>query len=341
MAGGIKLFGDGPLGWRAGSLAAGTVVLLLLFALVRTAGGGPWLGVGVAGVASLDNLLMVHGRIAMLDVYALAFMLGAAILYLRERPLSAGLVLGVGACVKLASGYLLFAFGVMEALRWLHRRRGTTVSVAAAGARATALALCIAATGIGYAVTLQGLDLAVKPYDPGSGRTYSNALDHTRHMLDSATRIVSPGGPQGIASYPWTWLEGRGTIPYLTVQTEARTSGKVVRRETVVAFTGAVNPFVLFLVIPALALAIRRVWTDGETLDVLAVGWFAGMMVPFSLQAAFEDRTTYLYYIVVALPALYVAVVRLVQRLPPAAVIGWVLALMIGFADLYPFPQIM
>ena len=49
MAGGIELFGDGPIAWRLPSVLLGTVAILGMFALVRAAGGGPWLGAGRGG----------------------------------------------------------------------------------------------------------------------------------------------------------------------------------------------------------------------------------------------------------------------------------------------------
>src|SRR6267154_5417480 len=72
MAGSIELFGDGPWAWRLGSLVFGTLAIVGMFALVRTAGGGPWTALGAAGLMAADNLLIVHGRIGTLDIYALA-----------------------------------------------------------------------------------------------------------------------------------------------------------------------------------------------------------------------------------------------------------------------------
>src|SRR5689334_2273907 len=50
IAGGIELFGDGPLAWRLPSVLLGTIAILGMFALVRAAGGGPWLGLGAAAL---------------------------------------------------------------------------------------------------------------------------------------------------------------------------------------------------------------------------------------------------------------------------------------------------
>ena len=81
-------------------------------------------------------------------------------------------------------------------------------------------------------------------------------------------------------------------------------NGEVVGRATAIAFQGALNPFLLFVAIPALFAAAARAWRDADELDLVALAWFAGTIVPFTLQAVFQDRTTYLYYLLVTLPAL-------------------------------------
>src|ERR1700759_4190304 len=123
VAGAIELFGDGPLAWRLPSILLGSLAILGMFALVRAAGGGPWVAVGAAALMAADNLLLVHSRIATLDIYAVTAMIWAAVLYLRGRPLLAGAVVGVGACAKEVTPYVLLALLVLELLR-LFRDRG-------------------------------------------------------------------------------------------------------------------------------------------------------------------------------------------------------------------------
>src|SRR5262249_54021839 len=119
IAGGIELFGDNPLGWRIGSVLFGLIALAALYGLVRAAGGSGWLAVGATSVMALDNLLLVHGRIATLGIYGVAMMIVAAPLYLRRHPIAAGIALGLGMCLKEVSIYLLAVLAVLEALRLL------------------------------------------------------------------------------------------------------------------------------------------------------------------------------------------------------------------------------
>jgi hypothetical protein len=54
-------------------------------------------------------------------------------------------------------------------------------------------------------------------------------------------------------------------------------------------------------------------------------------------------RVNYLYYMVIVMPAIYVALARVFadKRVPRAAVVGWVIMLVFGFADLYPIRQLL
>src|SRR5947209_1792434 len=101
MAWGIELFGDNPWGWRLGSVIFGLLAIVAMYMLVRAARGSPWMAVGAAGVMALDNLMLVHGRIATLDIYMVSLMILAAAFYVRGRPLIAGVILGIAACMKL------------------------------------------------------------------------------------------------------------------------------------------------------------------------------------------------------------------------------------------------
>ena len=52
----------------------------------------------------------------------------------------------------------------------------------------------------------------------------------------------------------------------------------------------------------------------------------------------FSHRITYLYYMLIVMPGLYLVTTRLFspKLLPVAAAIGWTIALIYGFGHLYP-----
>src|SRR5579871_1210153 len=142
VAGAIRLFGDGPFAWRIGSLVFGTLAILGMFALARAAGATRWTALLAATLMAADNLMLVGGRIATLDIYTCAFMVWAAALYLRGHPIAAGATLGLGATTKLVAPYLVAVLVLFEIVR--HRR-------AVAAAAGLALSTFV---GVGVAVYL-------------------------------------------------------------------------------------------------------------------------------------------------------------------------------------------
>jgi Dolichyl-phosphate-mannose-protein mannosyltransferase len=388
IAGSIQLFGDNSIAWRITPLAFGLAALLLLYWLVRSAGGSQWLALGTTAIASVDNLWLVHSRIAVLDIYAVPFMLAAAAFYLRRHPLIAGVLIGIGSCLKEFAVYTLFVLLLLEAMRglaWLWARRGTRVGKTAAGAAervagagdgvavaangprvesrrrpwvrrplvrrlARPLALCLVA-GFTYFTVLTILDTAVTPYSGGHpvDRNQSSICDymllwkracnHFTFMNRYAANLRDVGHPRGIASAPTDFWINRKVIPYYEVQTTVRVNGKVKSQQTIIFFRGEISRVLLFT--SWLALAVNLWWAirRRDDLSFLVIAWAIGTWLPTELFHAIDSRTTYLYYMVVVMPALYLAVARLlgVRRWLWPLVVIWAGFLLWDFASLYPF----
>jgi dolichyl-phosphate-mannose-protein mannosyltransferase len=326
IAGAIELFGDGPFAWRIGSLLLGSLAILGMFALARASGASAWCSLLAATLMASDNLLLVAGRIATLDIYVVAFMIWAAALYLRGRPVAAGVLLGVGATAKLVAPYLLLVMALVELLR--HRR---------AGLRAAARSLALF-SGVAVAIYLAVLalfDRIAPPYDPQTGQTITaGPIAHTARMLSYAAGQTSPNGPQGIASYPWDWLIDVRPINYLEVTVATGTS-----KTWTVHFLGLISPPMLLFAIPALAVALRCAWRGGLDVDAVSVAWFCGTWLPFVALSLLWQRTSYLYYMVIVMPGIYLALARLFSRprMPRWALGGWLALVLVAVVLTYPF----
>ena len=350
IAAGIELFGDNPWGWRAGSLLFGMLSLLGVFWLVRAAGGSRWLAVGATAVMGADNLALVHGRIATLDVYALAMMLLVGVAYLRRRRWVAGVLLGIAACMKLVGLYLLVAFLILELLRLWQSR---TWSWRSPHTRAALWRLLI--TGAtGCVVLILGIwimDLTVGAYDPGSMHFYrGNPFAHISHMISFASSLHSTAYSTGADSSPLQWLFDQKPIDYAREVANGVANGTVVTQRVLVFFRGEMNPFIIFMAIPALFAAAATVWRRRQALpsappselapadDVPLVGlaWFLGAYLPFVVENDIFHRITYIFYMLIALPGLYLASSSFFARYRKAALVGWGVALTLGLLHLYP-----
>jgi hypothetical protein len=368
MAGSIELFGDGPFAWRLGSLVMGSLAILGMFVLVRAAGGGLWTAVGAAALMAADNLLLVHGRIATLDIYAVAAMIWGAALYLRGRPLIAGAVIGVGTCCKLVAPYVLAVLVLVELFGWVATRERL-------GHRLLRLLECLgAATGV-FIGLLAVLDAVAPPYSDAAHQLVTGgALHHLAHMISYAAQQTSPHGPKGIASYPWQWLVDSGWITYLSIVPTHPSPG-LTNIQPQVHFLGLISPPILLAGLIGLALAAfgglkqgvwqreprgsarGDVWAPGPasslsagsaerrettvsaaSVPLLAVAWFLGTFVPFLALTVFWQRTSYLYYMVIVMPGVYLAAAFLLERIRWRwLVVLWFVAIVIGALLLYPF----
>jgi predicted membrane-bound dolichyl-phosphate-mannose-protein mannosyltransferase len=336
IAGAIELFGDGPVAWRLPSILLGSLAILGMFALVRAAGGGPWVAVGAAALMAADNLLLVHSRIATLDIYAVTAMIWAAVLYLRGRRLLAGAVIGVGACAKEVAPYVLLALLALELLRAYRDR-------SAVGTALVRVAMCAAAAAAVFVGLLALLDVIAPPFDPLAHKLVGGGVfGHIRYLLHYGSHQTSPHGPQGIASYPWGWLVDIKPILYLNINPQRPVPG-LFGVHPQAHFLGMINPAILLVGLPGLATAAwrsaRRDRSGPSDVELLGLSWFAGTFVPFVLLSVIDSRTSYLYYMVIVMPGIYIAAVQFVARIrtPPRWIWAWAVTIAIAVVVMYPF----
>jgi predicted membrane-bound dolichyl-phosphate-mannose-protein mannosyltransferase len=345
IAGSIELLGDGPLAWRLTSLVLGSLAILGMYGLARAAGGGEWVALGAAALMAADNLLLVHGRIATLDVPVVAAMIWATVLYLRGHPILSGGLLGVGTCIKLVAPYVLLALVVLELLRWL-ARDGRPASPARVAARLTS---CAVACASAFVALLALLDRIAPPYNAAKGKLLaSGPFHHIAHMLSYAAHQTSPHGPTGIASYPWAWLVDYKPIVYVNVNPSQPAPG-LYDVHPAVHFLGMISPPIMLLAVPALVVAGWRIVAtrrDASAQDraspsvaIVGLAWFLGTFLPFLALSVFDSRTTYLYYMVIVMPGIYLAVSDLLWRgRRYRKLIGvWIVLVIAAAIVMYPF----
>jgi predicted membrane-bound dolichyl-phosphate-mannose-protein mannosyltransferase len=373
IAAAINLFGNGPFAWRIGSLLFGSLAILGMYALVRSAGGGRWSAVGAATLMAADNLMIVSGRIGTLDIYALAPMIWGIALYLHGRPLTAAVLLAVADCMKEDSVYALLVLGLLERFRALLHARETDPAhpLPAAWAWRPALGrLAVAVIG-SAALFIAGLwvmGLIAPPFSGDSARQQlitGGPFDHLSYIIKYAKAFRDPRGLTFDASYPWQWLLDLKPITYLRVNPSATeciacnaTSVPGVGPhafQPVSAFVAIVSPPIIALAIPALILctvrALRRRPASQPPADlglaVLAVAWFIGTWVPYALQSALDNRISYIYYMVSVMPGIYIAVTYLASQLwrqhrswLRALVTTWGLTVLAAAVVMFPFVAI-
>jgi hypothetical protein len=301
-----------------------------------------------------------------LDIFVVPFMLGGVGLYLRRRPFLGAVLIGVGCCVKEFAVYAVIIVLLLELMRAIASDRSLR-----AFARRLLRPLAVAAiTGLVYISLLAVLDQVATPYSGGhpvdrhqssfcdSIPLWSGACNHFVFMQRYAARLQDVSGPRGIASEPTKfWLNEKDinyfkvahTVTTRTTVTKTVRSGsrtrKIVTTQVVTEsittlwFRGLMGRVLLFTSWLAILLNVWWAIRRRDDLSFLVVAWVLGSWLPPALFHLFGNRTTYLYYMVVVMPALFIAVARLLtaRRVPRWVLALWLAAMLVDSALLYPF----
>jgi hypothetical protein len=245
-------------------------------------------------------------------------------------------VIGVGACAKEVAPYALLALLALELLRAYRDR-------SAVGPALVRVAICAAVSAAVFVGLLALLDVIAPPYDPLTDKLVGGGVfGHIRYMLHYGSHQTSPHGPQGIASYPWGWLVDIKPILYLNINPQRPVPG-LLNVHPQAHFLGMISPVILLVGLPGLATAawrsVRRGRSGADDVELLGLAWFAGTFVPFVLLSLLDSRTSYLYYMVIVMPGIYIAAAQFVARIrPPTRLIwAWVVTLAIAVVVMYPF----
>jgi 4-amino-4-deoxy-L-arabinose transferase-like glycosyltransferase len=366
IAGSIKVLGDRPFAWRLPSVIFGTGAILAIYWVSRLTGAGPWAGLGAAGLAALDTLFFLHSRVGTLDIFAVTFMILSVGFYLKKRPVLSGLMLGLGASAKLVALFVLLIIGLMELFKVVLEARERTLDLKAKAQEAVSVAL------LGSVAVAMLLSFTYV-YD----RNFYNSTHPVRHTIRMLTNVSGGksdpslqalrdkgkeaneraagqnpevfrrqtqkvrGAPQ---ARPLEWLLNRKAINYLKVsskQGEFR-SWTLLGQKTsdLMAFTAVMNPAIIFLAIPALLFCAYSAWRWRDPGQFLPVAWFLGTFGPFLVaDLAGVPRPGFIYYMVIVLPGIYLAISELFsgKKVAPIYVPALVLSAVVCFWIYYPF----
>jgi 4-amino-4-deoxy-L-arabinose transferase-like glycosyltransferase len=326
IAGSMRLFGDNGFGWRLPSLLAGIACIALVYMIVRALSEDGWLAVLAAGIFAFDNLVLVHSRIATLDMPMLAFLLLGVWCWLRGWPLAAGAACGFAGLVK-ETAYLGFGALLLLGLGAVAIRAVRERVLDRRALRASVLLVLSAA--VVWFGGLWLLDLAFTKYD--------TPWAHLRAMLNYGFEIR--GITVNNQSRPWRWLVNEVQMPYFDVVKNLTANGRNVGTRHLILFKGAMNPVLIGAAPLAISYVAWRAWRFRETLSIWVLVWVATTYLVYYPLVLFADRTTYLFYILLTIPALAVATAQLLRQsaLPRVVTWGYLMALLVGFGLYYPF----
>ncbi len=122
MALSIWLFGDNPFGWRTMSALFGALAMTGIYLCGRALFSDQRVALWASAITGLNQMLFVQARVAMLDVYALAFVLWGLAAFMasfRRGAPARALLAAAGLCLGLATACKwsgMFAWGMCVAI---------------------------------------------------------------------------------------------------------------------------------------------------------------------------------------------------------------------------------
>jgi dolichyl-phosphate-mannose--protein O-mannosyl transferase len=326
MAAFMKLPIQKEIAWRIPSVILGTLGIWLLYLIVQRLGASRRTAFFAAFLFAFDNTVFIHGRIGMLDIYLVTFILLGTWLYFSAYAELAGLAFGLASLCKINGllglfSVLLFDAAVMVRSQWRGWRHPWTAlrpTWAQLRPGVTATVFCVA-----FFLTMLG---ALDNY----WTEYKGPFEHLLHMVTYHSGLTHHGASTGAESVPFQWWLNEGSMSYFTWNWSE--GGKTNN----ILFRSAMNEYVLWATPFALFYAGQRAWTDSSKLATFAVVSFFGNFGPPFLAWLILSRTSYIYYMLPSIPAFVCAIAVAAEQVPRS--LRWAFAAAVLYAFFFSFP---
>ena len=321
----MYFLGDNGIGWRIPSVIFGSLAVLIFYLLMKRLATYPIVPIVATFLFSFDNLVFVQSRIAILDIFTLTFMLMGFYWYFSGHTYLSALGIALSTLTKINGVFGFIIILIMQIAKFIggNQKPRPWSSLFSWFERYVAT----------FVVAFLGILAVLDKFWGG----YSNPLTHIQFILSYSAGLVS-SCPNGIISCPWQWLINQVQIPYLVVNVSV-SAGNATRSFTSISFTGAMNPAILYLTIPAMLYAGYSYYQQKSDLTLFSVVWFAVAYLTYFPLVIIGHRVTYLFYFLLPLPAVCAAIAHMIaDQNPPKLVLAFYLVVvLISFYLLFPF----
>lgn len=323
----IRVVGDNGWGWRIPSVIFGCLALIIFYLLIKKASKNPALALISAYLFSFDNLIFVHSRIATLDIFVFAFILLGFYLYFRGRMDLSAISLALATLCKMTGLFGAVTLVAYHFLRGIYRKRAEGIPFN----WRKKIRWLVRFTYF-YLIAFFGL-LTLLDHFWG---TYSSPLQHLMYIYTYTTTLT------GIQSYPWQWLINQVQMPYIKVTGDIYVDGQLVGTKILVAFIGAMNPFIIYLCIPAMAYIAYKYFRGGDEFALFNIVWFICTYLPYYPMVILGNRIVYIFYFLNTLPSVCAAIgyFFIDKRTPPVLSGIYMGLVLVGFIIFFPFKVI-
>jgi len=304
IASGIKVFGDNPLGWRIATAVAGSLMILLIAAIVHRLFYSPFLTVIASALMAVDGMALVHSRTALLDNFLALFTLTATYFFIRKSYYLSGLFLGLAIGTKWSGLYFLALFGLIALYRAFTFFSGKDLikpALRVVGAFGlTPIAI--------YIASWSGWFLSDRGWKRDSDGNPLIALKNYHEEILGFHRNLSTA--HNYEANPWSWLiQGRPTSFFYETPSGCGAdscSQEVLALGTPLLWWSATIALAVVFGFWIRSIAMRR--TDPAATIIIA-GIAAGYLPWFF----FQDRTVFTFYVIIFQPFMVLALIYCAQ----------------------------
>ena len=300
IASGIKLFGDSEFGWRFASAVFGTLLILVFARLVHVLFYSPLLTALGAALLSLDGLMLVHSRTALLDLFLTFFTLIGVLLWHRNRHIWAGVAFGLAIGCKWSAIYFVAIIGLVAVYRILIEKdiRKSLKPIAAKFAQYGLLPVLV------YALTWSGWFVSDRGWSrQWSSNPFTSWIHYHSEMLNFHTGLTDTHPYQ---ANPWSWLiMGRPTSFFYDSPSGCSTDNcaqEVLALGTPILWW--VGTIAIAVVVGYWIRSLINHRIDAAA-NLVVLGLAAGYLPWFAMQ----QRTVFSFYAIIIEPFLILAIV--------------------------------
>ena len=257
----IYVFDDNPWCWRVFPILFGTAAIVLFYFLCRRLNMSETASNIATFLLAFENMTFVQNSIAMLDVFYLAFMMAAFLLYVCRKYISSGIAIGLSGLSKLNGLLALPAIGI----HWIFSRRP----------RSWWFLLLILFSILSFVELMIIFDFAITR----DFSAVSDPIHRIQQMQSLSGSLTFATVDHPAASHAWEWVIFYRPMAYWYMP----------------HYTGAISFTIWAMIIPSFIYMLVRA-IKGNDAALFGVAWFASTYLIWIPATLITNRVTYVFY---------------------------------------------